>query len=680
MKTSVSKLALAVAALAVLPGAAFAQTSGSTAPPPDHGAPTGIVDELVVTATKRPATIGELTQPATIVTNAEILNEAHTSLTDVLRQQPGIQFEQAGGPGQLLYPRLRGFSDSILYTFDGMTLNGGGTGGLNYLLGQVDPTMIGRIEVLRGPHATLYGANSTAGVIALTSKVATDAETNASAEYGSLDWKKGHIGTENLFHIGEGVLNYSLDGSRIDSGGVNKYEASHNSSITGRLAYDIRGFQFGVSSYVTQNSFNAAQLLESSPPATRQNYFAVQIPDANNWDKTDLYIGTVWAQQKITDQLTQKLMAGFADQRFHIQNPGNFLGTYSAPYDGWVDPNTFDTYSKGQSVPVTAFALDYSTMERDREVDYNLRYDNGRVSGVAGATYLGQTYATGGSGGGSSASEHDVSGYGNVGVSFLGNKLHTEVGGRIDNYSAWGSQGTYSVGANYEAIKGLNLYINYGTSFTAPTLGQLYDPIYGSSHLTPATAGTWEGGLRWTALDSRLTGSVTVWDSYVRNVIVYDGTVPNPKAFGGFGAYANGSAEKSRGVEVEAAYKIAPEVILNANYTLTDAQVSGGGYTGAGGWAPMPESAHDIGNVGITYEPQKFTVNANLFITSPRLRYAGDVAAPAYARLDLSGRYHLTHQIDLYARVQNALNQNIVEQLGYRNPKIYAIGGIAVRF
>ena len=64
---------------------------------------------------------------------------------------------------------------------------------------------------------------------------------------------------------------------------------------------------------------------------------------------------------------------------------------------------------------------------------------------------------------------------------------------------------------------------------------------------------------------------------------------------------------------------------------------------------------------------------------SRRLRWAGDVWAPGYARLDLYGRFHATSHLDLSARVQNALDHDIVEILGYRSPGVYFAAGVRYR-
>ncbi len=687
----------------LLSQAALAQTTGAPGDPPatltqatttgggpqtvDRAQPLGSpgsLQQVTVTATKLSVTQQDMTQASEIVTAADIASQAQFSVTDLLRQQPGIQFQVSGAPGQFIETRLRGFSDSTLYVFDGITMNTGGSGDVGYLLGQLDPTMVQSIQVLRGPRATTYGANTTSGVIDFTTLEADQAEANVSVEGGSLDWVKGRVGIGDRLSLGDGTWSYSLNGSYLHSDGMNDYEYTKNGTLVGRTTYRTSDLEFGGSFYVTDNAFQSSQLIESIPDAPPP-YFAVQIPDPSNLDSTTAGIVSLWFVQQFTPSLSQKLTVGWAGQDFGaVDGPisrGGLLGTYVAPYNGWTDPDTYDVYSAGQVVPVYQTPYSYKTVNNNREADYNLRYQTDTVSAILGATYLGQVYDEdenyAGSLTGTQESEATRSVYGDAAIGWLGNALHTEFGARLDSYTDWRSKVTYSVGATYDIIRELSVYANYGTSFTQPTLDELYDPIYGNKDMTPANANTIEAGLRGRQFDGTLTESVTFWHSYVDNVITFDYSIYNPRIVNGdpYGEYANAEAERSQGAEFELAYQITQHLTFNGNYTRTDAYLNSNGV-----WGFMVENARNMGNAGLTYRTVKFDFGTNLYMTDHRLRWAADFWAPGYARLDFFGRYHVTGHFDLYGRVQNALDQQIIETLGYRNPGVYFVAGLSYRF
>jgi vitamin B12 transporter len=114
------------------------------------------LDEVVVTATKIERPARYITDSVTVVTEEEIERQSFTDTTEILRQTAGVQFKQAGGPGQFNYPKLRGFgSGNFLVVVDGVKVNDGLDPGVGNVLGQIDPALIERIEVLRGPLADL---------------------------------------------------------------------------------------------------------------------------------------------------------------------------------------------------------------------------------------------------------------------------------------------------------------------------------------------------------------------------------------------------------------------------------------------------------------------------------------------------------------------------------------------
>ena len=118
----------------------------------DGNTSTELLPEVMVTSTKIEVPVQYSTQSVTIITEEEIKERNYTDTTEILRQAAGIQFKQAGGPGQFNYPKLRGLgSGQFLVVVDGVKVSEGLSPGVGNFLGQIDPKLIERIEILRGP-------------------------------------------------------------------------------------------------------------------------------------------------------------------------------------------------------------------------------------------------------------------------------------------------------------------------------------------------------------------------------------------------------------------------------------------------------------------------------------------------------------------------------------------------
>ncbi|WP_447752705.1 TonB-dependent receptor [Sphingopyxis fribergensis] len=155
------KKALTGTALAIVmtsPVAAWAQDGGQ-----DSG------EEIVVTAQKRTQTLIDVAQSVSVVSGATLEQQGATSFSDYLKNVPSLQLVQ-GTPGQGRLV-LRGINTggvaSTVAVYVDETPFGSSTALANgaELAGDFDTFDIARIEVLRGPQGTLYGASSLGGLL-----------------------------------------------------------------------------------------------------------------------------------------------------------------------------------------------------------------------------------------------------------------------------------------------------------------------------------------------------------------------------------------------------------------------------------------------------------------------------------------------------------------------------------
>ena len=129
----------------------------------------GVIDEVIVTAQKRSEALIDVPQSITVVDGGILERQQAANFQDYLKLVPGLQLTQdTPGVGRLV---LRGINTgsvaSTVAVYVDETPFGSSSGLVNgaILAGDFDTFDMQRIEVLRGPQGTLYGASSLGGVL-----------------------------------------------------------------------------------------------------------------------------------------------------------------------------------------------------------------------------------------------------------------------------------------------------------------------------------------------------------------------------------------------------------------------------------------------------------------------------------------------------------------------------------
>lgn len=634
--------------------------------------------ELVVEASKLEKDPFTMTQSTSVLEEEDIRDGAYSDVTEILRSLPGIEFKQVGGPGQYTYLRMRGFSAGhVLVVLDGVTLNHPSSGDAGSLLGRLDPASISRIEVLRGPQAVLYGANATAGVISITTKRGREPHLSVGAEAGSRAWKKARASWQHVAEVGEGQLRSAVHASKVDSGGLIKHEAFRDETLQLALDYSSARFDAGLSVWHDDSRFNFAHLTEVTRTA-RPSYWSSQLPDPNAYNDFRTGVFKAYVEHHLSDALSQRLEAGWTESRRKIlDRDDGLLGHVTAPWDHFsVDWVNF--YQEGERVPVfdRGSAQPANYKDRSAQFDYSLRYAAGGAKALAGIERYESSAKQWGSYGRLDGDADRKSFYLN-GEYALGTSGLTLAGGlRHDDYDVWGSKTTGSVGASY-ALGSLTLFANHGTSYRAPTLGELFNPIYGSTALKPESGRTTEIGIRQLIPDIGLSWEANAWLARLKDAVIYDAGIPNPRnPWGGHGQYANANEQRTRGVELSFAWALDPRWTVTGNYTYTDSHIK----DAARGWGRTVLVAPNRASVGVRYSKGALTAGASAYYTDSRLDWTRRDRVDDYLRVDVSARYAATRDLALYARIENLFDADTREGLGYKTPGVYGIAGIEYRF
>ncbi|MGB6104095.1 MAG: TonB-dependent siderophore receptor [Pusillimonas sp.] len=146
---------------------------------------TGYIAKRAATASKTDTPLNETPQAVTVITRDEIVDQGAQNLQDALNYAAGVRSDAYGLDSRTDSYRIRG-SEPTTY-LDGLRQN------YNWYTSttRVEPYMLERIEVLRGPASMLYGKGSTAGVVNLVSKrPQAETQNEIGVSYGTHNRKQ----------------------------------------------------------------------------------------------------------------------------------------------------------------------------------------------------------------------------------------------------------------------------------------------------------------------------------------------------------------------------------------------------------------------------------------------------------------------------------------------------------
>ena len=150
----------------------------------------------VTSASKKEQKLSEVPAAIFVITQEDIQRSGATNLPDLLRMVPGLEVAQINPSRWAI--SARGFngqySNKLLVLIDGRTVYTPTFSGVFWDAQDVPLDLIGRIEIIRGPGATVWGANAVNGVINIISKNAGDTQgVLTTAEGGTLEHGGGMV-------------------------------------------------------------------------------------------------------------------------------------------------------------------------------------------------------------------------------------------------------------------------------------------------------------------------------------------------------------------------------------------------------------------------------------------------------------------------------------------------------
>lgn len=167
-----------------------------------------LLNVKVTSVSKKEESASEAAAGIYVITQEDIRRSGMTTIPEVLRLAPGIQVSQINANQWAITSRgfNRQFSNKLLVLIDGRSVYTPLFSGVHWDLQDLILSDIERIEVIRGPGATLWGANAVNGVINIVTKNAKDTQGKlvnsliGTEERGTLSFRQGGKADNNVYY------------------------------------------------------------------------------------------------------------------------------------------------------------------------------------------------------------------------------------------------------------------------------------------------------------------------------------------------------------------------------------------------------------------------------------------------------------------------------------------------
>ncbi len=222
-----------------------------------------LVDLEITSASRRPERASQAATAIDVVTGEEMRRAGVTNIPDALRLAAGLHVAQVSGNTWAI--SSRGFNIAIAnkmqVLMDGRNLYTPLFSGVFWDVQQTFLPDLQQIEVIRGPGATLWGANAVNGVINITTKSARETQGGLAwagggigeAEFGGIRWG-GKLGPETYYRVyftqlDRDSLKLEWNGSARDGSSLSQGGFRLDSQLTAddllTLQSDVYGGCFG---------------------------------------------------------------------------------------------------------------------------------------------------------------------------------------------------------------------------------------------------------------------------------------------------------------------------------------------------------------------------------------------------------------------------------------------------
>ncbi|MCS7258146.1 MAG: TonB-dependent receptor [candidate division WOR-3 bacterium] len=420
-----------------------------------------LTDTIIVTATRLPYSIFNMPQSALIISQNELIRRSRGDIQSALVGITGLDIRNYSFlNGASSISIWSGTSQQTLFLLDGIPINSPAVGmpdlGL-FALGNLK-----RIEIVKGPVSSIYGANALAGVVNLITESPDEAfeypKTSLRFQYGSLNTFIGD------FQFTGGIKNYryQLFGYQNKTNGLR----TNDDLTTQGLSFNST-YTFSPQTKIRLDLFYSNKNLGTPGPLPDVS----QNPPYGDSTCFSIYDRQVDTLTLIKSQLEFKLAPKFTIfiKGAHIINNTSYL---------WVnqyspDTSLYNDYYQNRSsflnlcnsyAPSSKLNLTWGIDLECKKIRVNTQLVNAKSENYGIFANI-------------TCSPRNVAIIGNF---------------RFDYNSAFKNFTSFGLGLTKSLNRYLNFKVHWGSGFRAPTLSDLYWPNSGNISLKPECANTFQ--------------------------------------------------------------------------------------------------------------------------------------------------------------------------------------------
>ena len=588
---------------------------------------------IIVTAGREPVSATLAGASVSLIEQIQITALGLPAITDVLRLTPGASISSNGPLGAQVQIRLRGAeANHSLLVVDGMEINDPSTGGEGRFETLLSDS-IERVEIIRGPQSALWGPEAIGGVVSISTLSVRGHRLRASGEYGSHNQQR----LASYASMGGVQGGVSLDANMLKTDGIDisgtagDKDGLNHKEVGGKANWEKDNLEVGIT----------ARYIRSLNQFDDYDYITSKVKDGNlatmhRW----LGVRGFGNLKLLDDRWVHRVEASLFDSA-SINSKNN---AFESRNDG---RRTHFGYQNSFTLETGDFSHRLTTAFEAEKFGFHA--DDTSSGGLT------RQYAT-------RKRNSLIAEF----RSEYAQQAMLAFSVRRDMNTAFADATTLRAASSWAFDNGLSLHASYGEGIADPSFTELFGYFPGSfrgnPNLMPERARGYELGAAYRQGGVRAELS---WyqHSLTREIV---GTYDYATGIASVGN-ANGKS-KRHGIEASLHWSPLEALALDANYSWNKASEQT-----VSGQAAVREVRRPkySANVSATLNVDQWTLGGTWAWVGKRIDNdystwpATKVVLKDYSLVSLAGSYHLTEQVDITARVENAFNEKYQDVVGY---------------